>query len=250
MPLLPLDRVYLHDAASSTSGTLPAAGSSAFGVTLTNGGIVTGGDTNRSANSTLGTAETSVTWATTATTSQQKWLVRRFIWDQPLDNQALRVGFAWNLTQRLGFQQDNANCNISLVLLAGIWRPSGGGSFISRINPSTSGPTNGSNTSTSKLFSEGTTTISVSQQDDIIAAGDVLFFEVIADFTQDDAVSYNPIFYYDGTSNTSSTSCGSYWRNGQATRPGPIFYTNENKPEPGKAAHITQIGANNRASSF
>jgi hypothetical protein len=192
-----ISKFYLHDAATSNTGTMPGAGTPFFNDST---GDATGARTARAANDTIGALQTSSLITATANTSLQNWGHRRFV-SAPLAAHTFAAADG-NWTFSFAAAESNTNHNSSITISLSTWRPSTGlivssGLFSSGASLSSTSETVHS-VSVSTL---GTTSI---------IDGDILIIEITDRFTQSMSSAYTSTFYYDGTTEASATSCASF----------------------------------------
>ncbi len=196
-----ISKFYLHDAATPNTGTMPGAGN-AFIVVGASGdttGDATGARTARAANDTIGVLETSSLITANADTTGQSWGHRRFV-SAPL----AAVTFAaadgnWTLSD--ASVESNANHNGTIDLVIYLWRPGTG----ARLGTISVHPTH--TVTTTKTARTATAAWSGTQA---ILDGDILVFEISDEFIQSMGTAYTSNFYYDGTTEASTTSCASF----------------------------------------
>lgn len=193
-----ISKFYMHDAATSNTGTMPTGAFIAGAPDTT--GDATGARTARDANGTIGVAQTSATITSTANTSFQTWGLRRFV-SAPLAATSFAITDG-NWTFSTAGSESSTNHNQSLTAGIYCWRPSTGlqvGTVNILIGLAESGTTQ------TALSGTSTWTGSVS-----ILDGDILVFEVSDEFTQAMATAYTSSFFYDGTTEASTTSCATF----------------------------------------
>lgn len=196
-----ISKFYLHDAATANTGTMPGAGDAFQGGSPPDTGEATGAFTARTANDTIGVGQTSATITATANQNPQQWGMRRFV-SSPLAAHTFGPGDGnWTFSQASA--ESNLNHNQSIRLFAYQWRPSTG----LRIG------TGGLNITIAEPGSASTQTAASATQVSgsmTFIDGDILVFEVYDQFTQGMSVGYTSTFYYDGTTEASSTNCASF----------------------------------------
>lgn len=188
---------YLHNAASSVSGTLPGTGSSQSSTTPSQ--IATGAGTNRLMDGTIGTSQVSIAQASLGQTAAQTVFFRRFV--SPLLAAQTIPASASTLAARVGDQTSNST-NSSFFIpypVVYVWRPSTGALVGMLRDTPTSGGSLGAGTSEAWVSTGFVTPTSVVCQD-----GDVLICEIWGRCTQGMSQSYTWTFYYDGTSEWTS----------------------------------------------
>lgn len=183
-------RLYFHDAASTVSGTLPSGEQSA----RTQDWVTTGGATNRTMNTIIGTGQTSRAGSSTAVVAGQNGLLGMFI-SPPLSG-AQTVG-GGTMIVNTAEAEDHLDANFRVnALTVYVWRPSTGaqvGSFV-RDGGSTGGTEPTSINSEQVTHATGVTTTAVSAAD-----GDVVVCEIWAVHAQATATARTCTFYFDGT---------------------------------------------------
>lgn len=194
-----ISKFYLHDVISSNTGTMPGAGD-AFIVQGDNEGQASGARTSRTANDTIGAAQTSVQITALANTSLQRWGYRRYV-SSPLAAQTFATADG-NWTFSWASLESNTNHNGAGACHIYLWRPSTG----LRIGTVFAVPS-ASITSTTQQALSATDTMSGTQA---ILDGDILVFEVSDVFTQSMSTAYTSTFFYDGTTEASTTNCASF----------------------------------------
>jgi hypothetical protein len=193
-------KFYLHDAATSDTGTLPGAAASVSTITPD----VIGSGVNRSMDATIGVLQTSRLINTIArTTPTQGGLIARFlsapIAAQTFADQAIDV--------RLGASEASTNSNFLPTYCLVVWRP-GTGAVVGRIrdNPSTGGVGTEPGTTETNTLVQVFTSTPVTSQD-----GDVLVLELWRfPGTQAMATTYANTAFYDGTVEGSTTTNAAY----------------------------------------
>lgn len=202
---------YLHAAANAVSGTMPTAKQSA--ATPTDG--VTAITNRFSATKTKGTSQTSITKASSAvTTAQKNFFVTIFIVQSPLAAQTFGAG-NWFISSSVS--ESNSNANFGWSCCVYVWRPTGGtlvGRIIDAANSGTA--IGGALTATGETFRSNF----VAGSNVTCAAGDILVIEFWEVSTQGMATSYTDTIFYDGTTETSTTSSATYF-----LAPNPVAMT-------------------------
>jgi len=190
-------KFYLHTATSGATGTLPGA-SSQSGTTpsVTSSGATT----NRTMDGTIGSSQVSQALTTLAQTgAQQNWMTRHI--SNPLAAQTIAAG-TWTLSAALS--QSNTASAVKLELGAiYIWRP-GTGTKVGNIFTPAAGSSGPASTAEAAVSATG------SGASITIQNGDLLVVEVWTSNTQTMATAYTNTFFYDGTTEASSSSCASY----------------------------------------
>ena len=195
-------KFYLHDAATTDTGTLPSGFNSING-TQTSSVNVPGADTDRQADTTIGVAvQNSGALTTLANTNAQRSMLRRFVSSpiaaQTIASQVLTYGVAAN--------ESNTNSNFGLECRIGLWRPSSGALVGMIKDPQTLIVS--TNMTTSEAWTAATMAASLAQtsQD-----GDILVFELWRDgAAQGMSTAYTNTVFYDGTTEGSATTPASY----------------------------------------
>lgn len=212
-------KFYLHNAATSDTGTLPGAGVSVSATTPSQ--IVSG--TNRAMNGTIGVFQASGLLTTLANTNPQPSLIHRFLSD-PIAAQTIASQL---VSVKLGVAESNLNSNVHLVAIVAVWRPSDG-SIVGRIwdggGSSTAEPAVAATEESQNTSLNGTTSV-------VAADGDVIVCEVWRDSTiQAMATAYTNTAFYDGTVEGSASDNAAYllFANDVAmfTAPARVPYTN------------------------
>lgn len=204
-------RLYFHAATSTVSGTLPSTEQSS----RTSAQNVDAQTVNRSMNTSIGTAQTSVT-GTSANATDRIVYITKFI-SQPLVttsisantwtlNFAYKIANSTNQTAPVREATGNPKYNV-MPLTCYVWRPSTGakvGNIIDADSAGTSGEFHDcSQTGTSELVEQGTFSGSAVTA----TAGDVIVLEAWI-YSTDSTARANAInWYYDGTTaNTTNES--------------------------------------------
>lgn len=192
--------LYLHDSASSVSGTLPSTPQTSVSVFAS---AVTA-NTNRSASTTVGSLQTQTNIAWNSKQTQRTALMGRFV-SPPLVAQTIP---ATNWTFAAGGMQDAVSGIVtydSLAILVETWRPSTG-ALVTKIidDPSVLGGADITITG----GTERAITYTVSGLSSTILAGDVLVIEVYTvamGGTSTISGGATSHFYFDGTTVNSDT---------------------------------------------
>jgi hypothetical protein len=192
-------KFYLHDAVSTVAGTLPGAGNAFVQVGDTTGDAA-GARTARAADDVIGTLQTSSTIIATANQLAQHWGHRRFVSD-PLAAFTFNIGDG-NWTFSYARSENNTNHNLTPTMWVYLWRPGTGAQVGSAAVHFT-----GTEPGTTELAESVTATMANPTS---IIDGDVLVFEYSALFTQSKSSALTDTFYYDGTTEASSTSCATF----------------------------------------
>lgn len=192
-----ISKFYLHDAATADTGTLPAVTSSIS----TRGNAET--TPNKSMDDVAGSAQTSATISTSASTIQQFHKLARFL-SAPLTAQTIS---AQNWTFRIAAAESNANSNMFLGLSIAVWRPSTG-ALVGRIFD---GPGAGTSLGTEPGTTETAEAVMTVSGSAVTAqTGDILVVEIWTVSTQAMATSYTQTVYYDGATEGSATDQAAY----------------------------------------
>jgi hypothetical protein len=191
-----IQKLYLHDAATGNTGTLPSGKQSA--TTDAQSSTPTGKNTQRSMDGTAGSSQTSASWSTLANTSAQPTMLRMFE-SGPLAAQTIAAG-NWQLS--MAGIEANANANLHFTACVYVWRPSTGALVGSRIFDTTAASTGEPGTSEAAV-SDAT----ISGGSVTTAAGDILVCEIWRDATtQGNGIARACQFFYDGTTEASTST--------------------------------------------
>lgn len=195
-----MQKFYLHDAATTNTGTLPSGGSSSSSAVT-----VTGSGTNRLTNGTPGTLQIAVSFTTLALSGNQGSWVRRF-----LSPALAPVTFTSSdqFTLHNAMLQSSTNSGLQANLAIGVWRPSTGtqiGTWMAAFTnvPGLWGPPAGTAETAGSGSRGGLNTVTL--QD-----GDFLIFDLWTVNNQSAAMGYTNTLYYDGTTDDSATSNAAY----------------------------------------
>ncbi len=186
-------KFYVHDAATTVTGTLPGAGSQSA---TTPAETASGASTNRSMDGNAGASEVSVT--TTVLALDATIWHRRFV-SPTLATQDVKVG-NWTI---FGAASESIG-TVNAQFIGGVlyqWRPSTG----SRIAYVFDSPTIGA---TAPGTSETAVSTAISGSAVSLVDGDVLILEVWNDFSTAGAGTVT--YYYDGTTEASTSSNAGY----------------------------------------
>lgn len=218
-------KFYMHNATSTDTGTLPTG----FG--LVNGTAsavnVSGADTNRVADTTIGASQASGVLTTLANTSSQTSLIRRFLSAplaaQTIAQQAVDSSAAW--------AESSLNSDFQPTAAVTLWRP-GTGAVVGLVKSWSWGEP-GTAEAWAVEASGGNSSAQTALD------GDILVFEFYrGSGVQGMATAYTNSFFYDGTTEGSSTTAASF-----VTFPNTLtFYTPTLSPPP--------VGRNPRRSSL
>jgi hypothetical protein len=194
-------KFYFHDAATTNTGTLPSGEQSASAPSVT----AAGGTAQRSMDGTAGAKQVSATLTSLANTSAQPSLFRMFQ-SAPLQAQTIGAG-TWQLSMAASEANTNANMNLCMCLY--VWRPSTGAIVGTRIVDSPS--TNTGNVTEPGTSQTAVTDTSISGGSVTVQNGDILVCEIWHDSTvQGNATARVETFYYDGTTEASTSNCASF----------------------------------------
>ena len=200
-------KFYFHDATTTDTGTLPSTKLSGQTANVT----ATGASTNRAMTTSTGALQASAALTTLAqTTAQRNWF-RRYV-SAPLAAQTIAAGTtsdSWLLA--LAGSESSTNSAPTFTCYLGVWRPSTG-ALVGTIKDLTANGISGLGVTTvaeqwlgpTASTDIGTTT-AVTTQD-----GDILVIEIWAVNIQAMATAYTNTLFYDGTTETSTTSAASY----------------------------------------
>lgn len=195
-------KIYLHDATSADSGTLPSTvwRDTATG-TLTLTGSATGAATCRNADLTIGAGPAqTATFTANANTTAQVWALRRWVTPPLAAGSCTSAALGFGCT----FVESNTNHNAQPTFVCYFWRPSTGalvgaqGSTVVPVEP-------GTTASWQSAVASGSSNLTASWSD-----GDVLVIELTDPFTQSMAVAYTSSATYDGTTEGSASTPASY----------------------------------------
>lgn len=196
-------RLYLHDATSADTGTLPG-GTNVYGLTVTT--TATGASTNRSMDTTPGATQVGPTVSSGAVTTTQTVWWRRYL-SAPLAAQT--IGSA-TVTWKGQMAIKTASSSISAwqaSMQLSVWRPSTGakvGTYFDAIPGAVFATTAEALVGVAGGCSSGSfTTVACSD-------GDVLVCEISGSVTQGMATAELWTLYYDGTTDDSITSDAAY----------------------------------------
>jgi hypothetical protein len=207
-------KVYLHRAASSNTGTLPATNASISATAPT----WTPGQTNSIANTPLLTnfamddtistvAQTSLAYLTDNIQTDQKQPLLRFL-SLPIAAQTIP---AVTFGAAFATSHSNANSNFEVVAVLGVWRPGTGALVGYLYDFGAAGSTATGTIETTQ--SSAATASSVTSQD-----GDILVLELWRNATvQGMSSSYTNTIFYDGTIENSATDDAAVLSAGFAT---------------------------------
>lgn len=194
-----ISKFYFHDAATTNTGTMPT------GIFVNSGdssGDATGARTARAADDVIGALQTSATITATANTNPQNWGYRRFV-SPPLAAQTIAPGDG-NWTFSCARAESNLNHNQLVVCNMSFWSPSSGAQVgANHLSLSGTEPT-------VAAAEQAESTTSAWALSTTISDGDIIVFEVYDSFIQAMATAYTSTFYYDGTTEGSTTSCASF----------------------------------------
>lgn len=185
-------KFYTHDATTTVSGTLP--GSTTLNTSSPNV-TASGASTNRAMDGTIGTSQVSAALTTLASTSAQKNWARRHI-SPPLKAGTYGSG-TWTFSDAQS--ESNANSNLQAAIGVWFWRPSTGAKVGTVANVTQTTQLEPGTTETAR---SGT----ISGSNVTILDGDVLVVETWGFNTQGNATARTNTWFYDGTTEASSTS--------------------------------------------
>jgi len=187
-------KLYLHDAAVSVGGVLPATGSSQSATTPTR--TATGAGTNRLMDKTIGVAQTSVT--TNVTAGDTTVWHRRYV-TPSLQAQPIPAG-NWTIDAASSESVATVNATFNGGVLY-LWRPSTGARVGYIFDQPTVGATEPSTTETNVVTVVAGSAVTVLD-------GDVLIFETWNDFASSGTGTVTA--YYDGTTEDSASNNAAY----------------------------------------
>lgn len=201
-------KLYLHATTNDQSGTYPTGvrnGSPSNPYTLGTAATL------KKMNTTIGASQTSVTGASAANSINQQSAFCGW-WTSPPLNGAQTVGGGGNMTLNFACAESNTNMNLlsgggnldEVRVYVYVWRPSTNSAVGDVVtagdkNTGLSEPAS-AGTETSENTSTALTTSAVNAQD-----GDVIVVELYMLHIQGMATSYNATFYFDGTTETTSS---------------------------------------------
>ena len=196
-----MTKLYFHAALETVLTNLPTTEQS----TLTANDNWDAQKVNRTMDTTIGTAQTSLTNASLALATLQNYYVTKFI-SKKLNQTSISAN-TWNY--KFAAQESNANANFPCTGTAQVvyvncyvWRTSNGTKVGTILDGNT--VNNFEEASTSETIIEGT--FSGSAVSSITVDDDVIVFEVWFRITQAMGTSYTQTFYYDGTTESSITN--------------------------------------------
>lgn len=194
-----MTKLYFHATASGISGTLPSSEQS----TLTAVTSVDAQTVNRSMNTRIGTAQTSIALTSNATVSAQDYYFTKFVSDT-LSGISSITAQTWNYAFAATESNASANYPVSggpaaVYINVYVWRPSTGakvgtildGNTSAFVGEATSGEASHFGTFSGSLVSS-------------VSDGDVIICEIWFRITQAAATAYTDTFYFDGTTETNS----------------------------------------------
>jgi hypothetical protein len=190
-------RLYFHSTNSALSN-LPTTDQSS----LTNDKIVDALTVNRSMNTTIGTAQTSLALSSNNTTSIQRYYYTRFVSDSLNGISSISANtWTYNFAaqQSSTFARFPAGVNGPVRVTCYVWRPSSS----TKIADILDGNSNNVNQSVTTEISFNLTFTGAAVAS--IVDGDVIVFEVWFETTAAIAGAYTQTFYYDGTTVTTTT---------------------------------------------
>ena len=196
-----IQKLYLHDALSTVSGTLPGASDlSAATPSVT----ASDASSTRAMDGTIGTLQVSRALTSLGQTALQKHWFRRFL-SPPLGTQTLPTG-SWTLQLGASESLASANESFSWSPVITVWRPSTGATVATLIDAPSANPA-----ATNGLNEPGTTETNISSTTASIAGvaiqnGDILVLEIWAHAVQGNTTVRTDTIYYDGTTEGSTVS--------------------------------------------
>lgn len=193
-------KLYFHTELADLPGTLPSTEQSSLTAT-TNGDAQT---VNRTMDTTIGTAQASITNTTTASASALSSYFTKFV--SPPINQSGIAANTWNYAYAVKEANINANfpctgANQVVRINVYVWRPSTN-TIVGTILDGNTAATNSegaANTEVSQYATFSGSAVAGAQ------AGDVIICEVWFTTTQGNAIARANIFYFDGTTETLAT---------------------------------------------
>lgn len=188
-----ISKFYFHDATTGDTGTLPSSQVYTQSVISTR----TGANTNRSADATIGTSEVSCGIGVQHAKGYE--FMRRFV-SAPLAAQS----FSGTVTYEGCFSQNYASAGPVGSVGVSIWRPSTG-SKVSEFAYPIYASLGSFSTSKEWLVPQLSQDASGSS-----SSGDILVFEVFAANDAETTPDYSANFYFDGTTESSTTSAASF----------------------------------------
>jgi len=200
-------KLFLHAASTTVTGSLPINQFGGTAPTVQGGAAprfyTTGADAtsvNRSMNTTIGTAQTSIAITTNATTSAQTYYFTKFV-SLPLGQTSIAAN-TWTFNNAVAETSNLFTKFNGVSMYLYVWRPSTGAlvGFICN-NAVISGPVEPNAGNAEKFETTTWTGSAVTCQ-----TGDVLILEIWATTTQGLATAYTDTFYYDGPTDNTGTS--------------------------------------------
>lgn len=197
---------YLHDAATTDTGTLP--GATTLSVIAIPDVTATNASSNLSMTPTIGGGpQQDISLTTLATKSTQRNWFRRFV-SAPIGVQTFPSFLSDNYVLHGAVQQSNTNSVPILAAALFVWRPSGGGSLVGAVWDFTA---SGFCTAPTGTGEEAKTSSSGSSGSNVTSAnGDILVLEIWCVNTQSMATAYVNHIFYDGTTEDSTTTNAAY----------------------------------------
>jgi len=186
-------KLYLHNATSTVSGTLPSTVQSSLGTPAVSSDATT---VNRSMDTTIGTAQTSKALTSLAQTAAQVIYFTRFC-SAPL-NQTSIAANTWNWVAATSEASTTGNfpaANARNVVY--VWRPSSGTKVGNIFDGAGNNPGAGTTTERAVVstFSGSALTVQV---------GDIICCELVFTVSQSTAVARTMTVFYDGTAETNT----------------------------------------------
>jgi len=195
-----ISKFYFLDAATPNSGTMPTGAfvNPHFGA----GTDATGSQTARDSTDTPGAAQTSAVATAAANTSTQTLQLRRYV-SRPLAARTF-ANADGNWTWDYAALESNTNHKAGFQINVYGWRPSTGAQVgTGGLVIGTAAPTTTAEAHYNAAAGWGGTSLTI--QD-----GDVLVFEITDNFTQSMGTAYPSTYFYNGTTDASTTNAASY----------------------------------------
>lgn len=202
-----MQKFYHHAATTTNTGTMPSNSPTTIaGGVLGAGTEATGNTTARAMNDTIGSGQVSSVCTAAATSGATQRLGHRRFVSPPLAARTF-AGADGNWTWSMARQESNTNHNGTggqpFESYVYIWRPSSGtqvGTARVNITSNALGGTTEATSSTTAAWS-GT---------QAILDGDIIVHDIYTLFTQSMATAYTDTYWYDGTTEASTTNCASF----------------------------------------
>lgn len=193
-----LTKLYLRDATTAVSGTLP--GTASLDATAPPDVTATGAATNRTLSATAGSSQTSGALTTLAQTAAQDGWLRRFV-SEPLAAQTIG---AQSITYSGAHSESNNASDFLPTVGLYIWRPSDGTKVATLLAVGTLALTEPGNTQTAGSATATSTAGTA-------VAGDILVLEVWRNSgTQTNATARTNSVFYDGTTEASNSNVAAF----------------------------------------